>query len=109
MAGIPTPKPKHLPREEFSSKKFRTVRTPYFSVKVKLNNGAAGRIGVVAGKAAGKTAIKRNFLKRQVRAGLRRAIVPGEDILVIVSPIAGGLTKKNLHTELVRAIKKAQS
>ncbi len=85
------------------------MRTPYFSVKVKLNGGAAGRIGVVVGKSAGKTATKRNFLKRQARAGLRKTTVPGEDILVIVSPMAGGLTKKNLHTELVRAIKKAQS
>ena len=85
------------------------MRTPYFSVKVKPNNEGAGRIGVVAGKAAGKTAIKRNFLKRQARAELRKAVAPGKDLLVIVSPAAGGLTKKNLHIELMRAIKKAQS
>lgn len=83
------------------------MRTPYFSIKVKLNGGVGNRIGVVAGKAAAGAATKRNFLKRQARAELQKIISSGRDFLLIISPSVKGLTKKDIHIELVRAIQKA--
>jgi len=98
-----------LPHQEFSSRRFRTVRTPYFSVKVKKNDGDKARIGVIVGKAAGKTAVLRNFLKRQARSAAGKAVMPGNDVLILFSPAVKNATKKDLREALRGALAKAQS
>ena len=99
----------HLPSDELSAKGFRTVRTSYFSVKVKRNGGQYARIGVIAGKAAAGTAVGRNFLKRQARSLISKVIMPGNDILVVFSPAVRTLTKRRLGEELRAAAGKSQS
>lgn len=99
---------KNLPHEEFFSKRFQTVKTPYFLLKTKKNGDIWGRFGVVAGKSAGKTAVKRNFLKRQARETLFKELIPGNDVLIIFSRGAGDVTKKGIKEELVGVIKSAQ-
>jgi ribonuclease P protein component len=92
-----------LPRAEFSSQAYGTIRTPYFLVKAKKNGKESGRIGVVVGKAVHKTAVKRNFLKRRAKATLSSLSRPGKDILVIISPGASGLSKTVFKKELIKA------
>jgi ribonuclease P protein component len=62
----------------------------------------------VAGVSVHKTAVKRNFWKRQVLMGLAPLASAGSDILMIVSPGANRLTKKQFQEELAKAFTKAQ-
>jgi ribonuclease P protein component len=98
-----------LPREEFASRRYIATRTPYFSVKVKDNGSGLRRLGVVAGKAVAKTAVERNFLKRQARAILQKEIRSGMDVLVIFSPGVSSLGKRRLRETLREATIRAQS
>ena len=92
-----------LPQQEFLSRGFMAVRTPYFSLKIKKNTLKKIRIGVIIGKAVHKTAVERNFLKRQAKEVLGRSVVVGNDLLVIFSPAASKLTKKQLKEALVKS------
>ncbi len=99
---------KDLPHKEFSSKRFKTVRTPYFFIKIKKNESFFGRVGVVAGKSAGKTAVERNFLKRQARGVLSKNLTAGNDVLVVFLRGASDVAKKEIRQELINATQKAQ-
>jgi ribonuclease P protein component len=97
------PRTARLPRAEFSSQAYGTIRTPYFLIKAKENKKETGRIGVVVGKAVHKTAIRRNFLKRQTKATLLKLSRPGKDIVIILSPRANELSKTEFKKELLKA------
>jgi ribonuclease P protein component len=95
-----------LPKDQFQAQGFRVIRTPYFSLKTKKNQLAKQRIGVVAGKAVHKTAVKRNFWRRQAKAQLSVFIKPGTDLLMIFSPKVNQLTKERFKESLKEAIGK---
>ncbi len=97
-----------LPREEFRARDYRTVRTGLFLLKIKKNDIGKARIGVVVGVKVHKSAAKRNFFKRQVRARLARAIKNGTDALVIVSPAAVNATRKQFQEEMAGAVAKGK-
>jgi ribonuclease P protein component len=92
-----------LPKKEFLSRGFMAVRTPYFSLKIKKNTLKKIRIGVIIGKAVHKTAVERNFLKRQAKEVFGKNIPVGNDLLVIFSPAASKLTKKQLKEVLIKS------
>jgi ribonuclease P protein component len=95
-----------LPGEEFRAKGYRTISTPFFLLKVKKNSLTRFRVGVVVGKSVNKSAAKRNFWKRQVKEGFSANPLPGHDMLMMLSPNAGGLTKKQFQEALAKAIVK---
>ena len=94
-----------LPRAEFGSREYRTVRTPWFLLKTKKNDGKGARIGVVAGKSVEKTAVKRNFWKRQSRAVLQSVLHGDQDALVIVYPGVRAATRKQFRDALMKTAK----
>lgn len=94
---------KRLPREEFQARGYRTARTPYFLLKMKPNGGKGMRAGIVAGKSVHKTAARRNFWKRQARAGLVRTVRGDRDVLLVLNTKVNGLTRRQFQESLVRA------
>jgi ribonuclease P protein component len=98
-----SPKISRLPQQEFLSRGFMAVRTPYFSLKIKKNAIKKARIGVVVGKAVHKSAVKRNFFKRQAKEVLGKSVAAGNDLLIIFSPAANKLTKKQLQEVLIKS------
>ncbi len=93
-----------LPSLEFRAGGYKTVRTPYFSLKEKENGRKKTRIGVVVNTAVGKTAAKRNFWKRQAKASL--LAIKNKDVLMVLFPSVNTLTKKQFRTSVREAIKK---
>lgn len=101
-----SPRILRLPEQEFLSRGFNAIRTPYFSFKTKKNNLTAGRVGVVVGKSVHKTAVARNFLKRQAKEIVSKAVRPGNDLLIIFSPAVNTLTKHQLREALIGAARR---
>jgi ribonuclease P protein component len=95
-----------LPSDQFRVRGYKTTPTPFFLLKTKKNNGASTRIGVVVGTSVHKTAVKRNFWKRQALHGLAPQADAGSDILMIVLPGVNRLTKKQFQEELTKALAK---
>jgi len=99
------PKKARLPRREFHGGAYKTARTPYFLLKAKDGAPGKNRIGVVVGKSVHKTAVRRNFWKRQAKAGLRAEHAAGKDLLMVLSPKVNELTVKQFR-ELLQKSKK---
>jgi len=97
-----------LPPDQFRSRGYKTVATPFFLLKSRKNLEHKTRIGIIVGKSAQKTAAKRNFWKRQVLAGLGAREVGENDILMIALPAIDRLTKKEFKKELLKALSKTQ-
>ena len=98
-----------LPTDQFRAKGYKTTPTPFFLLKTKGNSGNSARIGVVVGTSVHKTAVKRNFWKRQAIGGLAAQAAAGNDILMIVLPGANRLTKKQFQEELAKAFTRTRS
>jgi ribonuclease P protein component len=97
-----------LPSDQFRARGYKTISTPFFLLKIKKNSYKAARIGVVVGVSVNKTAVKRNFWKRQARAEIALRATGGNDILMMVSPNARRLTKKQFREEVAKALVTAQ-
>lgn len=98
-----------LPSDQFRAKGYKTTPTPFFLLKTKENTVGKARIGVVAGVSVHKTAVKRNFWKRQALSGLAPQATAGSDILIIVLPGVNRLTKKQFQEELAKAFARTRS
>jgi ribonuclease P protein component len=97
-----------LPSDQFRARGYKTTATPAFLLKTKKNSSEFARIGCVVGKSVHKTAVKRNFWKRQAFAGITAHAKEGSDILIIVSPNTDRLTKKQFQKELKKAMATSQ-
>jgi ribonuclease P protein component len=97
-----------LPSDQFRARGYKTTPTPFFLLKTKKNTVGRARIGIVVGVSVHKTAVKRNFWKRQARATLAAHAIIGHDILMIVSPNANRLTKKQFKDEVLKTLNKTQ-
>lgn len=93
-------KKQRLSYSDFSFRKYSVLRTSYFSVKIAPNNLSFHRIGAVISSAAVKSAVMRNFWRRQVIAALD--IIPGKpkDVMVIFNNRVRDLTKSAFRLEL---------
>ncbi|HEY5221273.1 MAG TPA: ribonuclease P protein component [Candidatus Paceibacterota bacterium] len=98
-----------LPSDQFRAKDYKTTPTAFFLLKTKRNSGDGARIGVVVGVSVHKTAVKRNFWKRQALGGITPRAAAGNDILMIVLPGANRLTKKQFQEELAKAFARTRS
>ncbi len=94
------PKGSRLPHDEFRARGYKNIATPYFSVKIKKNSLKINRIGIVIGAAAIKSAVRRNFLRRQVGVVLSEIPQKGIDFLVIMRPHQGRPAKKSIQESL---------
>jgi len=96
--------PNRLPKEELQSRAFKAIRTPYFSLRAKRNTIQKRRVGIIAGKSVHKSAVKRNFWRRQAKTIFADLIVPGNDFLIIFFPKINELTKKEFREALTKAV-----
>ena len=97
-----------LPSDQFRARGYKTISTPFFLLKIKKNSFKTTRVGIVVGISVNKTAVKRNFWKRQARAEITLLASAGSDILMMVSPNARRLTKKQFREEVAKALVTAQ-
>jgi ribonuclease P protein component len=95
-----------LPSDQFKARGYKTTNTPFFLLKIKENSAGKLRLGMVVGKSVDKTAAKRNFWKRQVKAGLSPFAKRENDILIILSPNISRLTKKAFQEALAKTLAK---
>ena len=99
------PKKTRMARKEFRSGSYQTVKTPYFSLKIKKSSGEEPKIGIIAGKAVHKSAVKRNFWKRQARQALVKGKISGKDMIMIFSARVEELSKKEFQEELSKILR----
>ncbi len=78
--------------------------TPYFSLGMKRNKLERRRAGVVIGKAVNKSAVKRNFWRRQAKTVFAASAAPGNDFLMVAFSPINKLTKEQFHAALEKAI-----
>lgn len=93
-----------LPYGEFSKQGYQTIRTPYFSLKIKNNNLPHNRIGTIIGVAAEKSAVRRNSWKRQAKAILAKRPAAGKDFVLIFSKKIKEIKKGEFKKELLKAL-----
>jgi ribonuclease P protein component len=107
------PKRSRLPSASFRGSGYRTVGTPYFSLKIRPNGEQRERIGVVVNTAVHKSAAKRNFWKRQAKATITgrhggAKDRDGHDLLLILFSKVNTLTKKQFKEKLSEALERAE-
>lgn len=94
-----------LPIQNFVGKRGRSVKTPYFLLKIFSNFGAkadSSRFGVVISGKVSKKAVERNRIKRVILDFFRhnREKFALADYLLIIHPSVNNLDKKHLLAEL---------
>jgi ribonuclease P protein component len=104
------PQKNRLPYVELNAGGYRTVRTSYFSLKIRNNGLPQNRIGAIIGVAAEKRAVRRNFWKRQAKAILAQqgdalqGFGGGKDFVVIFSKKIKEITKDQFRKELLKLL-----
>ena len=81
----------------------KIFRTPYYMIKVAMNNLDHCRFGFTISKKVAKSAVDRNTSKRKLRAGiesLQTHIMPGNDFLFIITNNITHEPTDILHAEL---------
>lgn len=94
-----------LPYREFHSRGFRTITTPFFVLKIKKGDIKANRIGVIISVAVLKSAVRRNFWKRQAKVNFKSLPAAGNDLLVIFSKNIKNCTAKEFKEIFLGAAK----
>lgn len=96
-----------LPSDQFRARGYKATSTRFFLLKTKNNQGGRVRVGIVVGRSVHKTAVKRNFWKRQALAMTAAHASAGNDILIVFSPNVNRLTKKQFNNEMTKAFTRA--
>ena len=98
------PSKQRLSCADFLGRRYGVVRTPYFSLKTTPNNLTFHRLGVIISRASIKSAVRRNFWRRQTAAMID--FIPGKpkDVIVIFSGKIKNLTKASFQVEFKKAI-----
>ncbi len=98
-------KKERLAPDEFYTRGYKALKTPYFLLKARPYAGSRNRIGVVIGKSAVKTAVGRNFWKRQSKSILS-ALGSGKshDFLISFSPQIKKITKSEFKKQLLKSV-----
>ncbi len=96
------PKVRRVPVGLFPSRPSKTLRSRLFTVKIAPNAGGFLRFGVIVPKAAAKSAVRRNRLKR-LAYGVLGGISgkAAEDVIVILKPSAASASAAELKEELL--------
>ncbi|HVN26543.1 MAG TPA: ribonuclease P protein component [Candidatus Paceibacterota bacterium] len=91
-----------LPRTEFRARGYQSLHTSYFSLKKKQNGRSDVRIGVVVPKGVHKTAVRRNFWKRQARTAVPQRIWRGYDLIIALRPAVNDLTRRQFRDMIAK-------
>ncbi|HET7592332.1 MAG TPA: ribonuclease P protein component [Rhodanobacteraceae bacterium] len=103
MAGLP-PSARLRRAAEFAA--FRTasgkVQTRHFLVRMLPSAAGYPRLGLAVSRKVSKRAVARNRIKRIIRESfrVRRAALPGVDVLVIARPSAAATDNPSLRADL---------
>jgi len=93
-----------LPRSAFRAGGYQTIKTPFFSVRVKKNASGRARVGVVVSVAVNKSAVRRNFWKRQAKSAFLPHLSTPYDFILIFSPKVDTLTSRAFRKEFSKVI-----
>ena len=99
------PRLSRLPYREFRSRGYRTVNTPFFVLKIKKSGAKTNKIGIIISAAVAKSAVRRNFWKRQAKANFKLLPDAGNDFLIIFSKKIKEYTVKEFKEVFLRAAK----
>jgi ribonuclease P protein component len=79
-------------------------RDGVFHVFAKRNPYTYPRLGIAVSKRVSKSAVKRNYIKRQIREFFRQntQLVTGLDIVVLAQPGSSGLANTEIKSNLAR-------
>jgi ribonuclease P protein component len=97
-----------LPRQEFRVRGYRTVTTPFFSLKNKENSVHVNRFAVVVGKSVDKRATQRNFWERQAKTQFLKAPNLSRDFILTIFPRVASLSRLQFAEEIKRTLKKIE-
>jgi ribonuclease P protein component len=97
-----------LPRQEFRVRGYRTVTTPFFSLKTKENEVGVNRIAVVVGKSVDKRATQRNFWERQAKNQFLKAPNFSKDFILTIFPRIASLSGQQFGEEMKKILKKIE-
>ncbi len=95
-----------LPIQEMIKKNGKTIRGPFFLIKIFQSQFPYSRFGIIISKKATKDAVKRNKLKRLIFSILNPVEKMEKDFLIIVSPAINKLEKKEIIEQIKSAFKK---
>ena len=98
-----------LPRKEFVFRGREAARTDCFSLKTRKSIAGSSRIGIVVGKSVAKSAARRNFLKRQLRALIAKGARPGVDYMIVALPGIARETKREIREQVASALRAISS
>jgi len=90
-----------LPYEEFRTRGYQEIITPYFSVKARRNTLKKNRFGIIISTSVIKSAARRNFFRRQAKVVSHTISQKGFDFFIILRPQAT-LTKKQIFQETLQ-------
>ncbi|MCD4761819.1 ribonuclease P protein component [bacterium] len=77
----------------------------YLGIKIKTNKLEYTRIGIIVGIKVNKSAVKRNKIKRQIRAALEKNdIKKGFDVIVITNAAINELSFKQIKANLLKQL-----
>ena len=93
-----------LPVQIALQKRYRSLKSPYFLVKVLPNEAGYSRFGVVVSKKTAKKAVDRNRLKRAVYdlAGTYKDDISVGDYIISILPPVASLSKEELRSEFLK-------
>ena len=89
----------------FKAGKFSSAEI--FSIKVLANELGLNRYGIIISSKVSKKAVERNRLKRQFREAIKnfdKKLIPGFDLVVMVSPAALKQEYKFIKSELEKTL-----
>ncbi|TSC89787.1 MAG: Uncharacterized protein G01um10143_277 [Parcubacteria group bacterium Gr01-1014_3] len=95
-----------LPVQIALKKRYRSLKSSYFSVKILPGDLEYSRFGVVISKKTAKKAVDRNRLKRIVYdlVGTKKDDISVGDYIISILPPAASLSKEALKTELLKLL-----
>lgn len=95
-----------LPVQIALQKRYRSLKSLHFSVKVLPTELGYSRFGVVVSKKTAKKAVDRNRLKRTIYdlAGSRKDDISVGDYIISILPPAATLSKESLKEEFLKLL-----
>jgi len=97
------PKKLKLPIQEMISKKGKSYKNPFFTIKVFSTDKSYSRFGVIVSKKVGKTAVLRNRIKRMIfnALGLFKDQWPMADYLIITNSKIVELDQQKINEQFI--------
>ena len=96
------PRKQVILRGNDQNKGFRVLRTPYFVIKYLKNSLSISRISVIISATTIPLAVKRNFIRRQVKKIFLERSSNSYDFIVVIHKAFAILSKKQINEQLYK-------